>query len=179
MSAIGQSRKSTKIDFQNTSNYSDLADNTIYSLNRTELTELLSKSDKKYTLLISYGFWCKPCQEHLLQIIKFSESNNKDLDLFILSLEPDDSKRLFVHQEFLKNKFGFTKPNFMISEDYGQKKWKKYDAFLLDLIGEEKFNKIYTGMSQCILYQNGKIVYLSNYNLTNEEILSDLKEYLQ
>lgn len=178
LALFGQTIKAEKINFEVTPTYESLNDSVIYSLNKAELTNLLSKSTKKYTLVLSYGFWCKPCQEYMPKILKLVKENESKIDLFVISVEPDNSKRLFLHHEFLKKRFAFDQPSFSISEDYGNKKWMKYDAFLLDLIGEDKFNKTYTGMSQNILYHNNEIVYLSNYNLSDEKIISDLTTIL-
>lgn len=178
MTTFGQKIKAEKINFEKTPNYESLSDSTIYSLNKTELNKLLSKSNKKYTLLLSYGFWCKPCQELIPKILKFIKDNENIIDIYIINVEPDNSKRLYLHQDFLYKRFDFYKANFMISDEYGGAKWKKYDAFLLDLIGEKKFNKTYTGMSQNILYHNKEIIYLSNYNLSDEKILNDLNNII-
>jgi hypothetical protein len=113
----------------------------------------------------------------ILTLVKNSEN---DINIYILNIEPDDSKRLFLHQNFLNKRFDFFKANFMVSEEYGGTKWQKYDSFLLDLIGQARFNKTYTGMSQIILYENSKkeIIYLSNYNLSDQEILTDINNIL-
>ena len=178
LSAFGQNLKAEKINFEVISNYESLKDSTTYSLNKIELQNLISNSTKKYTLLISYGFWCKPCQELLPKVLELINHNKDIVEIYIINVEPDESKRLFLNQEFLSRRFHFTKPNFMVSEDYGKGKWKKYDAFLLDIIGKD-FNKTYTGMSQNILYRNGEIVYLSNYNLSDFEIMTDLKKFIE
>ena len=41
------------------------------------------------------------------------------------------------------------------------------------------FNKTMGGMSQHILYESNKIVYLSNYNLTDDIILSNLNQIIK
>ena len=176
--SYGQTLKSKKIDFDKISAYSDLKDSTIYSLNKTELNKLMSTNNKKITLLLSYGFWCKPCNNYFPKILNLVNNNKDKIDLFLINVEPDNSRRLFLNNYFLQTRFGFFKANFMISEEYSKKKWKKYDAFLIDLIGVDGFDKSMSGMSQNILYKNNKIIYLSNYNLNDDDILKDIEKII-
>jgi thiol-disulfide isomerase/thioredoxin len=178
INSFGQTLKSKKIDFDTVSTFSDLKDSTTYEIDKNTLLNLISKNKKKYTLVVSYGFWCKPCNEYLPKLLNFINENKEQVELVLINVEPDDSKRLYLNYYYLLKRFNYTKPIFMISETYSKKKWKKYDSFLIDLISKDVFNKTMGGMSQHILYESNKIVYLSNYNLTDDIILSDLSNIM-
>lgn len=174
----GQTLKSEKLNFEIINNLHDLKNEITYSLNKEELHKLIKLNNKKFTLVLSYGFWCKPCNEYFPKILNFVKENEKKIELIVVNVEPDNSKRLYANYYYLKKRFNFKKSYFMISEEYGNRKWKKYDGFLIDLIGKDKFKKEFSGMSQNILFENNQIVYLSNYNLSDEQILKDLKNII-
>ena len=177
--SYGQTLKSEKINFNKISSYSDLKDSTTYSLNKKELDKLISLNNKKFTLVLSFGFWCKPCNEYLPKILKLLENYNESVELYLINVEPENSRRLFLNNYYLQTRFNFSKPNFMISEEYSKKKWKKYDAFLMDIIGVDKFDKSMTGMSQNILYKGDKIIYLSNYNLNDDDVIKEIEKLIK
>ena len=177
--SFSQTTKSKNIDFNQISSFYDLNDSTTYTLNKRDLFELIKKSQKKFTLVLSYGFWCKPCNKYLPQLLNFINKNKETIELVLINVEPDNSKRLYLNNYFLEKRFNYVKPTFMISEEYGTAKWKKYDGFLIDLIGQEKYIKTMSGMSQHVLYKDNKIVYLSNYNLSDEKVLEDLNNLIK
>lgn len=175
----GQRLKAENIDFTKIETFDNLKDSTTYSLDKESLLKLITASDKKYTLVLTYGFWCGPCNIYLPKLLKFISETKPDLDLVITNLEPDDSKRLLVNKYFLEQRHNFTKANFMLSEKYGRRKWKKSDPFLIELVGEERLTKTMGAMSQHILFKGQEVVYLSDYTLSHETILSDLEKIMK
>ena len=162
-----------------TFDYNKLVDSTVYSLDKNELETLLKNNKTEYTILISWGYWCKPCNVFLPKLLKFKSEIEPLLNVWIISVEPDNSKKLFTHKFSLEEKFSYTKPSFVISEIYGKSRFKKYDAFLIDLIGKDKFKNEHRGMSQVIMYKNSDIVFLSDWNMTDEVILENINRLVK
>jgi thiol-disulfide isomerase/thioredoxin len=172
-----QTYKALKLSTSDSLNYNQLKDSTIYSLDKKELYNIIDNSNKKYTLLVSYAFWCSPCQEYFPKLQEFIKKNESKVNLLIVGIEKDDSKRLFYHKYFLEKRFSFVSPSFIISESYAKGRRKKYDTFLKDVIGPD-FKDFHRGLSQHILFENDKIVYLSNWDIKDEQILEDLEKHI-
>ena len=175
----GQTLKSENIDLTKIETFDNLKDSTTYSLDKESLLKLIAAGDKKFTLVLTYGFWCSPCNEYLPKLLKFISKNKPDLQLVIANLEPDDSNRLLLNKYALERKHNYTKANFMISEKYGRRKWKKSDPFLIELVGKERLTKTMGAMSQHVLFKGQEVVYLSDYTLSDETILSDLERIMK
>src|SRR5690606_18705301 len=103
--------------------------NEIYSLNKEEFDSLV-KADKnhQFHLVYSFGTWCKRCVAFLPKLLDWPE-NNALVRLYILSRGKDGEKELLRLKDFLPEKHNFNANAFMVSEEYGKRRWKKYDAF--------------------------------------------------
>ena len=176
---LGQTLKAENIDFTKIETFDNLKDSTTYSLDKESLLKLIATSDKKFTLVLTYGFWCGPCNIYLPKLLNFISETKPDLQLVIANMEPDDSKRLLLNKYALEQRFNYTKAIFMISEKYGKSKFKKSDPFLIELVGKERITKTMGAMSQHILFKGQEVVYLSDYTLSYETILADLERIMK
>lgn len=142
--------------------------NKIYSLNKNEFDALVkANNNHDFHLVYSFATWCKPCVEFLPKLLGWVESNTS-VKLYILNIEKDGNKRLLDVKNFLFQNHKFTSNTYMVSEEYGKGRWRKYDAFVSEMApGHEEY-----GMSLLLLYdKNGKSLYASTYNETSEEQL--------
>lgn len=153
------------------SNYNEVLNsnkNEIYSLNKTEFDSLI-KVDKshEFHLVYSFGTWCKPCIAFLPQLLDWTEKN-PPVKLYILNIEKDGDDRLLRVKDYLRQKHNFNENTFRVSDEYGKRRWKKYDAFVQEMApSHDEY-----GMSLLLLYdKTGKLLYASTYNETDEEEL--------
>ena len=137
----------------------NLDKNEIFSLDKDEFLKLVSKSEKKYNLIVSFATWCSPCRKCLPALIKFAEENEDKINLYIINIEKDKSKNLLESREFFK-KINYSTPTFMVSEKYGKDRRTKYKRFIKDLIGEKDFSDIYLGMFENILFDSNSNIIL-------------------
>ena len=142
--------------------------NEIYSLNKAEFDSLIKiDNNHKFPLVYSFATWCKPCVAFLPDLLDWTE-NNPLVRLYILNIEKDGDKKLLRVKDFLREKHNFNANTFMVSDEYGKRRWKKYDAFVQEMVpGHDEY-----GMSLLLLYdKTGKLLYASTYNETDEEEL--------
>lgn len=142
--------------------------NEIYSLNKSEFDSLIkANKNQKFHLVYSFGTWCKPCVAFLPELLDWVK-NNPSVKLYILNIEKDGNKKLQRVKDFLSEVHDFNANTFMVSEEYGKGRWKKYDAFVAEMApGHKEY-----GMSLLLLYdKTEKLIYASTYNETNEEVL--------
>ena len=142
--------------------------NEIYSLNKSEFDSLIkANKNQKFHLVYSFGTWCKPCVAFLPELLDWVK-NNPSVKLYILNIEKDGNKKLQRVKDFLSEAHDFNANTFMVSEEYGKGRWKKYDAFVAEMApGHKEY-----GMSLLLLYdKTEKLIYASTYNETNEEVL--------
>jgi len=176
--AKAQEYNANKIVFTDSTNIELLKKNEIYSLNKEELYRLISKSKKKYNLLVSFAIWCGPCQESLPLLLKLAEKNKEKLSLYIINIENDKSKRLTQTKKFF-NEIKYSNPTFMVSETYGRNSRLKYKNFIKDIIGKKEFNSSYLGLFENILFdKNFKILFKSTYNDNDEVILYNINKII-
>lgn len=177
-SSLSQKYDAKKIKFSANTNIDSLERNEIYSLDKEELYRLISRSKKKYNLLVSFGTWCSPCRKSLPALIQFIEENSGQVNLYIVNIEKDSSQALLETQAFF-SKINYSTPTFMVSENYGKTKKGKYKLFVKDIIGERDFSEIYLGMFEHILFdENVKIVYKSNYNDKDDITLQNINKII-
>ena len=100
------------------------------------------------------------------KLLEWIESN-PSVKLYILNIEKDGDRLLRV-KDFLREKHNFNANTFMVSYEYGKRRWKRYDAFVQEMVpGHDGY-----GMSLLLLYdKTGKLLYASTYNETDEEKL--------
>lgn len=143
--------------------------NEIYSLDKAEFDSLIkTDKDHQFHLVYSFATWCKPCVAFLPQLLHWKK-NNPSVKLYILNIEKDGNDKLIHLKDFLRDKHNFNENTFMVSEEYGKGRWKKYDNFVSTMApGHREY-----GMSLLLLYnKTGKLLYASTYNETeNEELL--------
>ena len=152
-------------------------DNSIYSLNKTELKIILNSSTTNHTLIVFYAFWCGACQVELPTILKYATQNKKTLSIKLINIEKDNSNRQFETKKYLEQ-INFPMPSFMISEEYGRGKRTKYRNFLKDLLFVKKVPEKYLGLGECILFEGDRIVYLSTYDENITTILNNINNLI-
>jgi len=135
------------------------SENAIYSLNANELDSLITTSPKKYHLIYSYATWCKSCNilfPKILDIVK----NSKNIQLYVIDIERNNSRYLKWTKEAFKNKFNYLNNTFMISDSYGKRRYKKYENFIQKIAPGHKDY----GLSLIVLFDKNKnLLYASTY----------------
>jgi len=150
--------------------------NVIYSLNKSELDNIVKQSHKKYTLIHSFAVWCVPCVEGLPEYVNF-RNEMKDEVLFLL-LTMDKNKSAYLtntHEDFVE-KYHVNYPTFNISDEYAKGKKKKYNHFIQLIVPNHKDYGM--GISILIRNEDQKVLYASTYKETKEEILEKIENII-
>ena len=150
--------------------------NVIYSLNKSELDNIVKQSHKKYTLIHSFAVWCVPCVEGLAEYVNF-RNEMKDEVLFLL-LTMDKNKSAYLtntHEDFVE-KYHVNYPTFNISDEYAKGKKKKYNHFIQLIVPNHKDYGM--GISILIRNEDQKVLYASTYKETKEEILEKIENII-
>jgi len=134
-------------------------ENAIYSLNANELDSLITLSPKKYHLIYSYATWCKSCNIFFPKILNLVK-NSKNIQLYVINIERNNSRYLKWTKEAFKNKFNYLNNTFMVSDTYGKRRYKKYERFIQNIAPDHKNY----GLSLIVLFDNNKnLLYASTY----------------
>jgi thiol-disulfide isomerase/thioredoxin len=134
-------------------NYSK-GSNKMYSLTASDLKCLAQKANKKLLVYV-YEYWCKPCNEKIIKVKKFSEDNN--LNFIVLTLEKEGSKESKKDEKILTEKYEIEHFG-VLSDSYGNTMRKKYKTFLSEI--EDDFD--ISGLSKWILLnESGDFIYKS------------------
>jgi len=162
----------------NTENFvNDLSSNKeteIYSINSDTILKLIKTSKKEYHVIYSFTTWCGPCREYLPMLLDYVEKNN--IELYILIIEKDASKKLYNSKVFFDKMENFNKPLYCITSGESKNPKKKYYEFVDSI----KPNHSEYGLSLNILFNNkGEVLYASTYNESKEEILKTLNQLIQ
>lgn len=144
--------------------------NDIYELDIEQLKNLIESSPKKYHLIYTFGYWCKPCIETLPEVLKLT-NENKNIQLYLLNIEKKD-KAMMITRNFLRKKFNYLPNSFTVSSKYGNTRWGKYKDFVEELVpGHDEY-----GMSLFILLDKDySVLYASNYNQEKEFRLNRIR----
>lgn len=143
----------------------------IYLLNRTDFKKLIAQSDKKYHLIYSFGYWCKPCLESMPKVMDIVNERD-DLAFYPLIVEKLDSDEVTKNVAFLKQKYGYIGNVYSADPALGKNPRYAYHAFVEILAPEHKEY----GMSLILLFhQNGNLLLATTYNQTSGEKMELLK----
>jgi thiol-disulfide isomerase/thioredoxin len=129
-------------------------------IDASELDSIIKNSNKNYTLVYIYAYWCRPCVEKAPKIIELAKNNNQ-LDLiFVNTDKPND----YLNTKKYLESIDFSYHSYTASEDYGNGRNKRLGNFI-DAICPSCRSKD-MGYSSCILYDNqGKVVFSSTYEM--------------
>lgn len=150
--------------------------NVIYSLNKSELDNIVKQSTKKYTLIHNFAVWCAPCVEGLPEFLKLRGELSHNIQFLLLTTDKDKSIYLTNAQNDFVEKYHVNYPTFNISDKYAKGKKKKYHNFVQLLIPNHKDYGM--GISILIRNEDNKVVYASTYNETKDEILEKIKLFI-
>lgn len=151
--------------------------NEIYKINKPILDDLLKASDKKYSLIYTFGTWCGPCVKKLPQVLELKKDFN-NLTLLITTAEKNDSRYLWVTSDYFKKDALVNFPTFNVFNEFENKRrWKKYDHFIQKVVPNHKDY----GYSLLILIENatGNVLYASTYNETADHEIKTITNFLQ
>lgn len=130
----------------------------------------LAKKYEGFTLIYTFGLWCKPCIVHLNDVLELTEKYN--LNLLILAVDRNKTNYAITKKYLNSKKKGITIMS--LDDSYGKNENKKYKKFLRE-ITPDKFNNI-NGMSKYILLnKQGEVLMVTSYKdrLKNEKWEND------
>lgn len=151
-------------------------DDEIYEITKPELDSLVKKSNKDFTYVYTFAWWCEPCVEKLPSVLNLKDSIDS-FQLLIITCEKDNSKELYLTQKYKNSKFNIQFPIFNISDDFSSRRWEKYDQFIQEIIPGHKDY----GLSLSIIIDNkeNKVLYASTYKESKDEQISKINSLLQ
>ena len=143
----------------------------VYSIDSETILKLIKSSKKEYHVIYSFTTWCGPCREYLPTLLNYVEKNN--IELYILIIEKDNSKKLYTSKEFFDKMKNFNKPIYCITSGKSKNPKKKYFEFVESIVPNHKE----FGLSLNVLINNkGEVLYASTYNESKEEIIATLNQ---
>lgn len=151
--------------------------NEIYRINKPILDKLLKASNKKYTLIYTFGVWCSPCVEKLPKVLDLKKDFN-NLTLLITTAEKDYGKYLWWTSNYFRENSYVNFPTFNVFSEFPKKgRSKKYNRFIQEIVPNHKDY----GYSLLILIENntGNVLFASTYNETPDYNFRTIKEYLR
>lgn len=126
------------------------------SINAKNL-KCISTESNQQLLVYVYEWWCKPCNEKLLEIKAFADNNN--LKLIVLTIAMENTKDSKKNEKILTERFAIQNIA-VLNDEYGKNFRKKYKVFLTEI---SKDGVIEEGLSKFILYgKNGSVKYISS-----------------
>lgn len=147
--------------------------NVIYSLNKSELDNIIKQSNKKYTLIHNFAVWCAPCVENFPNFLELKRELNDNLLFLILTTDKNKSAHLTnAHVDF-REKYNVNYPTFNISDEYAKGTKKKYNSFIQLIAPNHKDYGM--GISILIRNEDQKVLYASTYKETKAEIIKKIK----
>jgi thiol-disulfide isomerase/thioredoxin len=150
---------------------SSIKDVGVYSIDSETILKLIKSSKKEFHVIYSFTTWCGPCREYLPMLLNYVENNN--IELYILIIEKDNSKKLYNSKVFFDKMENFNKPIFCITSGKSKNPKKKYFEFVESIVPNHKE----FGLSLNVLINNkGEVLYASTYNESKEEIIATLNQ---
>jgi thiol-disulfide isomerase/thioredoxin len=138
----------------------------LYSVNANQLN-CISKISEKQLLVYVYEWWCKPCNEKIVEVKTFATTNN--LELIVLTIDKENSKATKKDEDLLTSKYKIENIA-VVSDSYGKSDRKKYANFLKEIY---KGKKAIEDLSKLILYdKTGNVKYISNWQ-DGTDVLKD------
>lgn len=146
---------SQKKEFQ----YLEKGTSGIIKVNVEDVRILSVETDKKNTILYSFGIWCAPCREHLKNALNITKEYS--VNLYILLIEAENDPIVKKTVDYL---IGFA-PNvniLILKDEYGNRRNRKYKRFLKEITPDEFENL--NGMSKYIvLDKQGEIIMITTW----------------
>ena len=182
-----------KVDTSAVKKYKNLKNESFYNTSDAkDLTFYIKNTDKKYKLVYTFTYWCKPCRENHPKILTFKKNYN-NVEIFYLT-DLYDGREFLASEKYLKE-IGNNSPIFSLTENEKMKTEKgkyKYTVFDSKKKKDVKVNRyLYYiqklipghqdyGYSLIILYnENNKPVYASTYHETHKEIFDQIENVLK
>ncbi len=99
------------------SNIQNLDSCQIYSINHYSFINYLTKTGKKFNLIVSYTYWCPTAKYSFDEFVSLSQRNN----VSVYFITADDWFYIDKYKEYLRTK-KYTKPTFILDiNEYGKK----------------------------------------------------------
>jgi thiol-disulfide isomerase/thioredoxin len=139
-----------------------------YGLLKVDVSDIkcIAKSDKKFTLVYTFGLWCEPCIVHLKDVLDLAENYN--LKLLVLVIDRNETNYAYSKKYLESKKEGIKVMS--LKNIYGKREKKRYKNFLSE-ITPKKFNNIDDMSKYILLDKNGKVLMVTSYkdNLKGED----------
>lgn len=180
------------VDTLSLKNNKDLLNSKIYKANDREIKFLVKNSIKKFKMIYTYTYWCKPCREKFPKIQKIEKEYDEKLEVFYLNdiAKPSDIDGTFNYLKSIQ----LDKPIFTLwndpklKDENGKIKYKIYNPEKGKITNTNRYmyytqkllpNHQFYGYSLVLLYNEmNEIIYASTYKETDEEIINKIIEIL-
>lgn len=122
--------------------YIEKGDYEIYSANVKKTKELISGSNKPYSLLVFYAHWCKPCHQDMPKLNEFDSNNQDSINLIFISSSDwlDRGKdKAYLERYKVRNKSSLI----VDYKEYGSEfmNWNRIESFIKELEPERYGNQ--------------------------------------
>ena len=117
--------------------YTEKGDYEIYSANVKKTKELISGSNKPYSLLVFYAHWCKPCHQNMPKLKEFDSNNQDSINLIFIS--SSDWLERGAEKTYLERYKVRNKSSLIIDyKEYGSEymNWNRISSFIQELAPE-------------------------------------------
>jgi thiol-disulfide isomerase/thioredoxin len=132
----------------------------IYTVDTNDIKCIAEDSNKKNTLLFTFGVWCEPCRLHLPNAIKFAEVN--DVNFYVLLVEAEEDLKTKEAFDYLKKIDKEIKIVILKDEIYGIKRNKKNKKFLSEITPKE-YENIDDYSKYILLNDQGEVLIVTNW----------------
>lgn len=129
-------------------------------VSKKDVVCIAKNSEKKYTMLFTFGIWCAPCKLHLPDAMKLMEQY--DVKVYVLLIDKENSKQTALATKYLREKYPNVKI-LVLKDDWYQGGARKRNKLFLTEITPPKFENI-DDMSKYIIWdKNGEVLMVTNY----------------
>lgn len=150
--------------------------NEIYAVDTNEIKCIAQNSNKKNTLVFTFGTWCEPCRLHLPNAIKFANEN--DLNFYVLLVEAEEDPITKQSIDYLKSIKSDIKVIILKDEIYGTRRSKKNKKFVSEITPEE-FENIADYSKYILINNKGKVLMVTNWKDNKENDWEDDTEMVK
>lgn len=132
----------------------------ILSVDTDEIYRLAQKSDKKNTLIYTFGIWCEPCRLHLPTAIKLAK--DYDLNFYVLLVDQQNCDKTKRAIDYLQKIDPNIKIAILKDSVYGTNTQKRNTKFVTE-ITPPQFEMIDGFSKYILLNKKGEAIMVTNW----------------
>lgn len=129
-------------------------------VSKKDMVCIAKNSDKKYTMLFTFGIWCAPCRQHLPNAIGLADKYNTNF--YVLLIDKEESKLTKGAVNYIRKSYPKAKILVLSDEVYKGGARAKNKLFLTE-ITPSKFENIDDMSKYIIMDKNGETLLVTNY----------------